>query len=170
MIYAFDTYYFETEAKTVCIGFERWQSTEYIFCKHEFRPIDNEYISGEFYKRELPCVLSLLAQIDLKTDDIIVIDGFVVLDDAGKLGLGGHLFHHLEGKNTIIGVAKNNFATLNASKREVIRGESLKPTFITAFGIDLDAAAENVKSMAGMYRIPDLLKQLDGLTKIIDIK
>jgi deoxyribonuclease V len=170
MIYAFDTYYFETEAKTVCIGFEHWNSTEYIFCKHEFRPIDNEYISGEFYKRELPCVLSLLAQIDLKEGDIIVIDGFVVLDDAQKLGLGGHLFHHLDGKFAIVGVAKNNFATLNALKREVIRGESIKPTYVTAFGIDLDTAAENVKSMTGTFRIPDLLKQLDGLTRIINVE
>ena len=36
------------------------------------------YVPGEFYRRELPCILKLLEQVEFPVD-IIVIDGFVYL-------------------------------------------------------------------------------------------
>jgi deoxyribonuclease V len=126
------------------------------------------YESGAFYKRELPCILHLLEKIEVNDIEIIVIDGFVVLDDNGKLGLGGHLFHHFYQKIPIIGVAKNDFAHLDCLKRALLRGESKKPLFITALGIDLEVATEHIRTMAGEFRMPTLLKQLDILTRSED--
>ncbi len=165
MIYAFDTYYFNDKAQSVCIGFDDWGSTTYSILKREISPIEDEYVSGQFYKRELPCILRLSNQITLKENDVIVIDGYVVLNDDGKPGLGGHLFQVLGKSVPIIGVAKNNFATLHQYKREVRRGQSKKPLYVTAMGLDLEEASENIRKMAGNFRMPDLLKELDRLTR-----
>jgi deoxyribonuclease V len=165
MIFAFDTYYTEKTARTVCVGFADWASQAVAFLKTEELPVQDEYESGQFYKRELPCILSLLGKMDVKAGDVIVVDGFVFLDDEGKFGLGGHLFESMSVKLPVIGVAKSNFATIAALKRAVYRGESKKPLYVTAIGMDLDEAAENIGNMAGKYRMPDLLKKLDLKTK-----
>ena len=163
MIYCFDTYYFDDYAQTSCIGIESWSSDEVAFELTETISEINDYESGSFYKRELPCLLSIIAKINLNPQkDILLIDGFVVLDDEGKLGLGGYLYEHLNSEMPIIGVAKNNFATINSLKREVLRGSSAKPLYVTAKGIDLDEATANVSKMHGSFRIPTILKLVDS--------
>lgn len=124
-----------------------------------------EYIPGEFYKRELPCILSLLKQIDITETEAIIVDGFVYLDDENSLGLGAHLYQALQGEVPVIGVAKTNFASIEKNKRAVFRGESTKPLYVTAIGIDIDIATGNITKMHGDYRLPTLLKELDRLTK-----
>lgn len=165
MILAFDTYYFEQKAKTVCLEFEEWNEDKNFKIYTEI--IDNvaEYIPGEFYKRELPCILSLLKQIDLSTVETIVVDGFVYLDDEKKYGLGGYLYEKLNKEIPIIGVAKTNFASIEHHKKALFRGDSKKPLFITSIGIDLEEAFKKVERMAGEFRFPTLLKELDRLTK-----
>ncbi len=163
MILAFDTYYFEDKARTIALQFEDWQDKEETKIFDETLSGINEYISGEFYKRELPCILSLLKQIDLTTCEAIVIDGFVVLDDEDKLGLGGYLYEALNSKIPIIGVAKNDFSKIEKLKKVVLRGESIKPLYITSKGIDLDIAADKIKNMNGVYRIPNILKKVDSI-------
>lgn len=165
MILAFDTYYFDNKAKTVCISFESWTETKNFDIYSEVLEDIEDYQSGEFYKRELPCILSLLESIDIDKIDFIVVDGFVFLDDDYKLGLGGHLYEQLDKEIPIIGVAKSNFATLKNNKRILHRGESQKPLYITSIGIDLDIAMNFVNCMSGNFRIPTLLKELDRLTK-----
>ncbi len=165
MILAFDTYYFDNKAKTVCLSFEDWTASEDFKVYSEILEEIEDYTSGEFYKRELPCILSLLKTIDNSEIEAIIVDGFVFLDDDNKLGLGGYLYQKLDSKIPIIGVAKNNFATIEKQKRVLLRGESAKPLFITSIGIDLDLATSYIQSMAGVFRIPTLLKQLDTLTK-----
>ncbi|HBD27419.1 endonuclease V [Flavobacterium sp.] len=168
MILAFDTYYFENNARTVCIQFERWNDcTITNFFEETISEIE-EYKSGEFYKRELPCILSLLKSIDLSECEAIIIDGFVVIDDNQNDGLGGYLFKSLNCKIPIIGVAKNNFSKIEEFKKEILRGESKKPLYITSKGINLDKAAELIKKMDGKFRIPDLLKKVDSLGRNID--
>ncbi|TPG39926.1 endonuclease V [Flavobacterium pectinovorum] len=167
MILAFDTYYFDGKAKTVCLEFTEWnQSTDF---KVHTEIIDNveEYIPGEFYKRELPCILSLLNKMDLKNLEVIIVDGFVYLDDEKKYGLGGHLYEKLNNEIPIIGVAKTNFASIEKDKKSLIRGESIKPLYVTAIGIELEDAFQKVASMAGEYRMPTLLREMDRLTKEI---
>ena len=165
MILAFDTYYFDQKAKTICLEFAEWNEDKNFKVHSEI--IDNveEYIPGEFYKRELPCILSLLKQIDLSTIEVIVVDGFVYLNDENKYGLGGYLYEKLNKQIPIIGVAKTNFASIEKNKKALYRGESKKPLYITSIGIDLDEAYKKVESMAGEYRFPTLLKELDRLTK-----
>lgn len=149
------------------MGFENWTDKEATLELNEDLEVPDEYVSGEFYKRELPCIMSILTQIKLQKEDIIVVDGFVVLDDGGKLGLGGHLYEELNRQVPIIGVAKSNFATLDALKREVLRGDSKRPLYITSLGINLDKAAQYIQNMYGEYRIPDILKKLDQKTKFL---
>lgn len=163
MILAFDTYYFENKAKTIGIQFDKWSDPVISSVYEETLNNIEEYISGEFYKRELPCIYSLLKQIDLSHCEAIIIDGFVILDDNGKFGLGAFLYEKLNNKTPIIGVAKNDFSKIIDCKRKVYRGESKKPLFITSKGIDIDYAAGLIKNMSGKYRIPDLLKKVDSL-------
>ncbi len=173
MILAFDTYYFENKAKTICVAFENWtdEKPKQVFTSM-LEGIE-EYEPGAFYKRELPCIIDALMKINAQyaaenselNIEMIVIDGFVVLNDEGKLGLGGYLFEHLARKIPIIGVAKTNFAQLDQLKRPLLRGGSQRPLFITALGIDIIEATEYVNRMHGEFRMPTLLKLMDTLTK-----
>lgn len=165
MILAFDTYYVDGKARTICLAFERWTDTEPTATYSETLDEVEEYTPGAFYKRELPCILSLLNTMGPMNMEAIIIDGFVTLNDEGDLGLGGHLHAKLGGSIPVIGVAKTNFATTGKNKRELMRGGSKRPLYITALGIDLDKATECIRTMHGNFRIPTLLKQLDGLTK-----
>ncbi|MEE1946220.1 endonuclease V [Pedobacter sp. KR3-3] len=165
MILAFDTYYFDDKGKTVCVAFEDWSASEKFEVYTETLENIAEYESGAFYKRELPCILSLLSKIDCQTVEAIIVDGFVYLDDENKPGLGAYLFESLHKNIPVIGVAKSNFATLQKNKRALLRGESQKPIFITAIGMELDKAAEQIRQLSGPYRMPSILKALDRFTK-----
>lgn len=165
MILAFDTYYFDNKAKTVCIEFKEWNEDKNFKVHTEIIDNVSEYIPGEFYRRELPCIISLLNQIDLENIEAIIVDGFVYLDDDKKYGLGGHLYEKLNKQIPIIGVAKTNFASIEKDKKPMLRGDSAKPLFITSIGIDLEEAFQKVETMAGEFRMPTLLKELDRLTK-----
>jgi len=165
MILAIDVYYTDNKAKSVCIAFQDWTNeapTEtYI---EEIEGVE-EYVPGEFYKRELPCILAVLEGIDLSEVEAIIVDGFVILDDEGKYGLGGYLYDRLKQQIPIVGVAKRGFHQNELNVRRVLRGESQKPLFVTSIGIDLDLAAQKVENMHGAYRFPTLLKILDQVTK-----
>lgn len=165
MIYAFDTYYYEDYANTVCLAFENWDSEDEVEVFIEETDINSEYESGAFYKRELPCILSLLKKIVLHPGDIILVDGYVTLDNEGKIGLGGHLYEALEEKYPIVGIAKNGFTSPDSQRRNVLRGESRTPLFLTAKGVDVDEIKPKIEMMHGTFRIPTLLKKLDQLSR-----
>jgi exodeoxyribonuclease-5/deoxyribonuclease V len=167
LILAFDTYYFDNQAKTVCLGFETWNATKASTIYSETLEGVADYVPGQFYKRELPCILSLLKQLDTNDIESIVIDGYVYLDDERTPGLGGHLYSALHQKVPVIGVAKSNFATLNKLKLPLLRGNSANPLYISSVGIDLQMAGQYIAEMAGPYRNPTLLKALDIATKSI---
>lgn len=163
MILAFDTHYFDDKAKTVAIQFKNWTDEVPYQIYNETISDIAAYESGEFYKRELPCIVSLLKQVDIASITTIIIDGFVVLDDEGALGLGGYLYEALDQKIPVIGVAKNNFATIDTLKVPLLRGDSKKPLYITAKGMDLEDAASHIDEMHGEFRFPTLLKEVDRL-------
>jgi deoxyribonuclease V len=165
MYLAFDTYYFGNRAKTVCLSFTYWTQTINFGVYSEVLENVEAYIPGAFYRRELPCILSLLQKVPAAPIEAIIVDGFVYLDDAGTFGLGGHLYQRLEEKIPVIGVAKTDFATIKQNKRALLRGQSNRPLFITAVGMDPDTASDHIRSMSGTFRIPDLLKHLDHLTR-----
>lgn len=166
MIYAFDTYYFEDCANTICLAFKNWEDAEKTAVYSEKMTITSDYESGAFYKRELPCILSLLSQIDLKEGDIFLVDGYVTLNDEGKIGLGGYLYEKLDEKYPVVGIAKNEFSSVDFQRRSIYRGESKTPLFLTSKGIDVDILKPKIERMHGFYRIPTLLKKLDQLTRI----
>lgn len=152
----------DVSAQVAGIVFADWPDTKTVesmsFTKHGIEP----YVPGEFYKRELPCIMDLLARLQTQPD-IIIVDGYV---DCGvdHHGLGRHLFDALGGRVPIIGVAKTSF--LGAPHVEVVHGHtSVKPMYVTTAGIDIDVAVDGIKRMAGSYRIPDLLKSVDGLAR-----
>ena len=89
------------------------------------------YVPGQFFKRELPCLLAVLEKVREPIDQIVV-DGFVSLGD--KPGLGFHLWEALDRKVAVIGVAKNHFRY--ATPVEVVRGSSKRPLYVTAADID----------------------------------
>ena len=109
MIVAIDVYYREDEANAAAICFKDWESEEIIATESCIVKNLFPYVSGQFYKRELPCILQVLELCRKEAIEAIIIDGYVVLDNEGKLGLGGYLYQTLEERIPIIGVAKRAF-------------------------------------------------------------
>lgn len=168
MIYCFDTYYTEEFANTAVVGIQNWHDTESSFEFSEKTTEIQEYESGSFYKRELPCLLSIIKKIPLNAEqDILVIDGYVILSDDGKPGLGGYLFEELGEKYPVIGIAKNDFVSLQKNKSSVLRGESKHPLYVTSLGMSLEEATMNVSKMHGEFRIPTILKLVDQRSRLI---
>jgi deoxyribonuclease V len=165
MIVAIDVHYKENTAKAVGALIQNWGDAAAV--EHVIRYIGSveEYEPGAFYKRELPCIMDVLNQIDLAGVSYIVVDGFVVLDDLGKPGLGAYVYESLHHKVPVIGVAKSNFHQNLKNVIPVLRGDSNKPLYVTAVGVDLQQAADHVKSMHGEFRLPTVLKELDRITK-----
>jgi deoxyribonuclease V len=165
MYLATDVHYRTDFAKVVCIAFEHWTDKEPSGV-YQINVNDvPEYIPGEFYKRELPCILEVLGQTDIKKVKAIVVDGYVFLNDENKPGLGMHLYKALGEQVPVIGVAKSKFHDNTKNVEEVFRGSSEKPLYVTATGIPLQDVALHVKSMYGDHRLPHLLKYMDTLTK-----
>ncbi len=120
------------------------------------------YVSGQFYRRELPCLRPLVAAATKRFSlTALVVDGFVDLA-ADAPGLGRHLFEAFGQRWPVVGVAKNEF--IGAPARAVLRGTSKRPLWVTSTDA-ADKAAANVRSMAGEHRIPDLLKLVDSVAR-----
>ena len=161
MIAAFDVHYLEDNSAAVAVVlFSDYGDSEPSASFVQFLSEAADYVPGEFYRRELPCILSLLRRIKEAPDEIIV-DGYVRL--GSKHGLGQHLFMSLDEKIPIIGVAKSKFK--GAEAVEVYRGRSKKPLYITSAGKDLQEASEKIRTMHGVHRIPTLLKHADLLAR-----
>jgi deoxyribonuclease V len=156
---ALDVHYKVSTAISVCVMFDNWPDSASIELIRTVVPDTSPYQAGRFFKRELPCLLSVLQQTE-REFETIVIDGYVHLKaDAGK-GLGKHLYESLSYKPVVVGVAKN---PLKVADRfiPVHRGRSKKPLFISAIGCSVEDAVESILSMHGQYRIPTLLKIVD---------
>jgi deoxyribonuclease V len=125
--------------------------------------VPDRYIPGNFYLRELPCLVSLLKTLP-ETPCFIIIDGFVYLGRIKKPGLGKHLYDLLGGMVAVIGVAKSPFAETPKSC-ELLRGRSRKPLFVTAAGLTGSRAKMLISKMHGKGRIPTLLRRADRLSK-----
>jgi deoxyribonuclease V len=121
------------------------------------------YQPGRFYKRELPCLLAVLADVAGPLETILV-DGYVWTGAVGQMGLGAHLWEALGRSVPIVGVAKTLFRSATAAL-PVVRGDSQRPLWVTAAGLDVAVAAENVRRMHGPHRLPTLLKHVDHLCR-----
>jgi deoxyribonuclease V len=93
---------------------------------------------------------------------LIVVDGYVDLDPAGRPGLGAHV--RAEYGVPVIGVAKTVFRSATHAA-QVFRGQSRRPLYVTSAGISVTEAALVVSEMAGSFRLPDALKLADRLAR-----
>ena len=158
---AFDVHYMKDgSAAAAVVMFSDYRDVEPSTALTQLMPRAAEYIPGQFYRRELPCIISLIQQIREPLVEI-VIDGYVMLGD--RQGLGMHLFNYLKGESPVIGVAKSLFKDAYAA--EVFRGRSERPLYVTTVGMSLQEAAEKIRIMHGNYRIPTLLKYVDMLAR-----
>lgn len=118
-----------------------------------------DYEPGEFFRRELPLLLGVLATFE-RPIGRVVIDGYVWLSGDGRPGLGAHLFERLGRATPIIGVAKTRFRS-DTWSTEVYRGMSKRPLFVTSAGIAAAEAAACIHTMHGAHRVPTILKAAD---------
>ncbi|MGR9115124.1 MAG: endonuclease V [Gammaproteobacteria bacterium] len=163
MILAVDVDYRGQAAFIAGISFDNWhdESATRIFGSR-LNDIE-DYVPGQFYRRELPCLLKLVMEHHI-APDIIVIDGLVYLDGHSKPGLGKYLYDALQAKISVLGVAKKPFKGIGKAY-ELLRGKSDKPLYITSIGLPLVEAKHHIQAMHGKFRIPTLLKRVDRLAK-----
>lgn len=163
MILAVDVHYQSYFAWTSGVAFSSWtDASETQIYRSKLCEIE-EYVPGQFFRRELPCILRLLEEHNLQPGTIVV-DGFVYLDGSSTPGLGKHLYDALGGVTSVIGVAKNRFAGA-PNDVMVYRRVSKTPLYVTSVGIPLDEAKEHIRSMHGAFRIPSLLKRADQASR-----
>ena len=154
-------------ARAAALLFEDWSAAEAMGEWTERIDGVEPYVPGEFFRRELPCVLAVLKRTEHLAGgrlNAVVIDGYVTLDAAGTPGLGAHLYQALGREVTVIGVAKTAYRG-SPHAAAVCRGGSTSPLYVTAAGIDLAEAARAIQTMAGPHRLPALLKRVDQLCR-----
>ncbi len=162
-IACFDVYYREDCAVACSVVFAM-EPRERIIA--EYRSVVkrvSEYRPGEFYKRELPCLLSVYESIGEKID-LIIVDGYVYLGN-GRKGLGWHFFTALDKRIPVVGVAKTYFKG-NNDYLKVYRGKSNRPLYVSSVGIELNYSADLIRKLKGKNRIPDVLGRVDLLSRV----
>ncbi len=156
-----DVDYRDTAAVAAGVWFRSWEASEpeveVVTALDEVAP----YQPGEFYRRELPCVLAVLERGPAV--EVVVVDGYVWLG-PGRAGLGAHLYQVLSERTVVIGVAKSRFAGATDAV-PVCRGDSRSPLYVTAAGVSAEEAAGWVARMHGPFRIPTMLKRVDQLAR-----
>lgn len=194
---AIDAYYVGNTCHVVGGIFNKWcdeHVSKFIYADVK---VNSEYIPGEFYKRELPGILKLLEQVNLDEFDTIIVDGYVHLKELGyisddgrfisgpvKRGLGCHLrtalsSYYMERKPkkrlNIVGIAKTLYGD-DSEYGQCYRGDSKKPLYITGLNLYRGkygkllctfGLVNAIKRMAGNYRIPTIIKEVDTETKKI---
>ncbi|MCP3140027.1 endonuclease V [Pyxidicoccus xibeiensis] len=162
MIACLDVDYRTELTVAVCVLFRAWTDSAEASHLVDRGPPAEPYEPGQFYRRELPHLLRVLAQVQEPLQAIIV-DGYVWLGEE-RPGLGAHLYEALCRAVPVIGVAKTAFHS-TGSAVPVLRGQSLRPLFVTAIGMETQAAADHVRRMHGNSRIPTMLSRVDRLCR-----
>lgn len=159
---ALDVDYRDCGAVTAAVMFADWTSSTALRTLTSHRAEIEPYQPGEFYKRELPCLLAALELLP-HSPTLVIIDGYVWLPQ-GLPGLGARLWEALGQTIPVVGVAKNPWRDHDIAL-PVLRGGSQRPLFVTAAGTDPVEAARGVESMHGSFRHPTLLKLADSLCR-----
>ena len=122
----------------------------------------DEYIPGQFYRRELKCIDAVLQQLPPGEPDLIVVDGYA---DSGtdRKALGTYVYEKYG--VPVVGVAKNKYKTCAVPDTEVTRGRSRKPLYVTSRGMDPGQARALVAGMYGEHRLPYLIKLADTIAR-----
>lgn len=163
MILAMDVHYAGDGGTVAGVAFERWTDARAARGFTTVIPQVAPYVPGEFYRRELPCLLALLREHAL-APECLVIDGHVTLDAQGRPGLGKHLYDALGAATAVVGIAKTPFAGLG-DEHAVLRGDSRRPLYVTCAGLTLAEAKGHVAAMHGAHRLPTLPGLVDRLCR-----
>jgi deoxyribonuclease V len=158
-----DVHYAGDGATAACVMLEAWDAETAVLESTADIERVLPYESGNFYRRELPCITTVLGRL-ARVPDIVVIDGYVWLGEESRPGLGAHLHEALGGEVAIVGVAKS-FYPFGEKVTEVRRGQSQRPLYVSAVGVDLSAAGDWVRTMHGENRIPTALHRADRLCR-----
>ena len=145
-------------ARAALLLFAGWRATSEVGGRIQRIEEVAPYEPGAFARRELPCLLPLLAPLVGRLD-AVVIDGYVTLDRAGRPGLGWALYGALGRAVPVVGVAKTAFR--GSPHAEAVERGGTRALYVTAAGLDARAAAALVRDMAGDYRVPTLLGRVD---------
>src|SRR5688572_3635648 len=105
-IVAVDVDYRDDGARAALVAFHDWSDSTPAGERVELVAEVAPYEPGNFYKRELPCILRVIEGLDPK---LIVVDGYAWLGEEKK-GLGAHLHDAIGGGADVIGVSKTAFA------------------------------------------------------------
>ena len=161
-----DVAYQDDGARAACVVAASWEAGDPAATYVREIGTVQPYAPGEFYRRELPCLLAVLDLLPAPPG-LVVIDGYVWLPPDARPGLGAHLHAALGGRTPVVGVAKSAFAGVESCDRvvPVLRGGSQRPLFVTAAGVETAAAADWVRRMARAHRIPELLRVVDRLSR-----
>jgi len=161
LVVCVDVDYRDTTAVAAGVWFRGWSASapelEVVTTLDEVAP----YQPGEFYRRELPCLLAVLERGPAA--EVVVVDGYVWLG-PGRAGLGAHLYQALGGRTVVVGVAKSRFMGAKDAA-PVYRGDSRSPLYVTAAGVSAEEAAGWVERMHGPFRIPAMLRRVDQLAR-----
>ena len=162
LIACLDVHYADPRAAAACVVLPSWQASEPADCV--VRTIDGvlPYEPGAFYRRELPCIEEVLKALR-HVPEILVIDGYVWLE-RGRKGLGAHLFDARGNYGAVVGIAKASFVGAEPVG-EVLRGQSRRPLFVSAVGMELDQACARVQEMYGKFRVPWAMSEVDRLAR-----
>jgi deoxyribonuclease V len=158
-----DAAYTERAASAACVLFAQWDAAAPLRVLTTRQAAAAAYEPGAFYKRELPLIVAVLNDLEHRPR-LVIVDGYVWLDDAGgpggRPGLGAMLHRALGERIPVVGVAKTMFAGA-AAGLPVVRGESERPLYVSAVGMEAMEAARCVQGMHGHHRIPTLLRLVD---------
>jgi len=154
-----DVDYRDDAAVAAGLWFEDWEAATAACRAVATFPPAAAYEPGAFYRRELPCLLGVLALGPRA--GVVIVDGYVWLG-GGAAGLGAHL--HASLGVTVVGVAKTRYASATDALA-VCRGGGRSPLSVSAVGMAVEEAAALVAAMAGPYRVPTLLKAVDALAR-----
>lgn len=178
MIVALDVAYHPDHALVGLVGFEAWTDAEPSderVVRVEGPPAD--YEPGAFYRRERPCLLAALATLAARPE-VVVVDGYVFVG-PGRPGLGAWLAAALaeappapssatasasSAAPIVVGVAKSGFSGATHAL-PVHRGDSRRPLYVDALGVEPETAAAWLRAMHGPHRLPSLLRRVDQLTR-----
>lgn len=164
MILAVDVHYRGSGADVAGLLFRDWSDARALTQHQKHIPEVVAYEPGAFYKRELPCLLALIDALPA-LPGCVVIDGYVHLGADRRPGLGWHLWEALQHQVAVIGVAKTAFHETSDEAR-LWRGISAtRPLYVSSVGISLAEARAAIAGMHGPYRLPTLLKAVDGLCR-----
>lgn len=158
-----DVHYGVSGATAACVILAAWEAERPVLEVTADIERVLPYESGNFYRRELPCITTVLDKLPRKPN-VVVIDGYVWLGEESRAGLGAHLHETMGGKIAVVGVAKS-FYPFGKDVAEVWRAQSKRPLYISAAGMNLSTAADWVRKMHGGSRIPTALRRVDQLCR-----